>query len=75
MSKKTYEVLRIISSTIAPISGFVACICAVFKVPVAAEIAAIFTGLDIFIGQLVDIARKEYQRLHPVVYADPEEEK
>lgn len=62
MSNKTYDVLKIISSLIAPITVLVAALASIWNFPYGKEIVASLAAVDVFMGSVVVISKALYDK-------------
>lgn len=62
MTNKTYDTLRFISLLIAPICVFFGVLANAWGIPNGDAISMTLAGLDVFIGAVVEIARKIYNK-------------
>lgn len=62
MINKTYDTLRFISLLIAPICVFFGVLANAWGIPNGDAISMTLAGLDVFIGAVVEIARKIYNK-------------
>lgn len=62
MSDKTYDTLRFISLLIAPICVFFGVLANAWGIPNGDAISMTLAGLDVFVGAIVEVARKIYYK-------------
>lgn len=64
MTNKTYDTIHFVSLIIAPTVAFIAAVVAIWQVPYAKEITATLTAFDAFVGAVVLVAKKLYEKNH-----------
>lgn len=60
MSNKTYDVIKNVALSVAPVLAFIASLCAIWNVPYCEQITATLTALNTLLGALVIVAKKLY---------------
>lgn len=62
MNNKTYDVLKLIALIAAPVTVFVASLCAAWNIQYAEPICATLAAVDVLLGSIVEILRKNYYK-------------
>lgn len=62
MSNKVYDTLKIIALVAVPVTVLITSILTALNVPNLEVITAILAAIDTFLGSLVEIARREYEK-------------
>lgn len=62
VSNRTYDVIKIIALTIAPIATFVAALVDIWGIPYGSQIVATISALDVLVGALVVILKNLYDK-------------
>ena len=62
MTNNTYDRLRLVALIIAPVSVFIVAVLTALHAPQLDTVTAILAALDAFVGSLVEIARREYNK-------------
>ncbi len=61
LSNQTYDVLKKVALTIAPIATFVGAVCVIWGIPFAEQITATLAAFDSLLGTLLGISTKHYR--------------
>lgn len=61
LSNQTYDVLKKVALTIAPIATFVGAVCVIWGIPFAEQITATLAAFDSLLGTLLGISTKNYR--------------
>ena len=61
MNNKTYDTLKLIALIAAPVTVFVASLCSAWNIPYAEGICATLAAIDVLLGSIVEILRKNYK--------------
>ena len=62
MTNKVYDTLKIIALVAVPVTVLITSILTALNVPNLEVITAILAAIDTFLGSLVEIARREYEK-------------
>lgn len=62
MTNKIYDTLKIIALVAVPVTVLITSILTALQVPNLEVITAILAAIDTFLGSLVEIARREYEK-------------
>lgn len=62
MTNKAYDILKLVALIAAPVTVFVASLCAAWNIPHADAITATLAAVDILLGSIVEILRKNYYK-------------
>ena len=66
MPNGSYDILKILSSLILPIGTFVTCLMTTWHIPYSEEVMKTFAALNVLIGTIVGIAKKQYDAKNEV---------
>ncbi len=62
VSNKTYDIIKTIALTIAPIATFIAALVDIWGIPYGSQIVATISALDVLVGALVVILKNLYEK-------------
>lgn len=62
MNNKTYDIIHFVSLIVAPTVAFIAAVIAIWQIPYTKEITATLTAFDAFVGAVVLVAKKLYEK-------------
>ena len=64
MSNRAYDTIKLIALIAAPVTVFAASLCAAWNIPYAEPICATLAAIDVLLGSLVEIFRRQYEKMN-----------